>query len=146
MDGEGNGELLSPITVDTKSNWRYNNHMKRTIITSEAALVALLNSEMSKVGIPCENIENYLGIEFAYTDGTFCSILKANADENSDWPWEEMDIDRTVYQKTEDTILPTSYPVLMLYSITKDFDRLGTVRTCQVEFITKEDVSPMLDG
>ena len=70
------------------------------------------------------DIEDVVGLEFAFKDGKFHSDMCA---EDVDFD-EEQDVDRQIYRKYEENNFPESYPVLILLQNDDDFDRMGKIR------------------
>lgn len=121
--------------------------MKRTIFNSEGELVQFLRTQMmSKISFGIEEVENCLGIEFAYVDGTYATDRMNEAEINDDWDWEDMDLNFHVYRRKDSCNLPNSYPVLLLYNFDSDYDRMGKMTTCMFDFVTKDDVKELLNN
>lgn len=64
-----------------------------------------------------ENVEDFLGIEFAYVDGTYKSDgVPKDKDENE---WEIQDVDFSKYRpltNPENVMLPKKYPAKMYFT------------------------------
>ena len=88
-----------------------------------------------------QEAERFLGIEFAYVDGTFQSDYWKGIQVN-----EDQEVDRNVYRKCSfsmfkdiDLCFPQEYPCLVLLANDKDFDRTGELAFIMLEFIYPKD-------
>jgi hypothetical protein len=112
--------------------------VNRRLVQSEAAVVALAVSELSKTGSP-EDIEKMLGIEFAYADGRYPSDLEDSTPEDGDWSWEDQPVDFTTYRYGEAPYFPATYPALVLYSFEEGYDRGGKVETRVLLYVERQE-------
>jgi hypothetical protein len=77
-----------------------------------------------------EDVEEFLGIEFAYKDGSY---------EDGNYDNENQEIDDTVYRKLEYNMFPNSYPCIVIYFHEDYFDRMGDVSTRLLDFVYPAD-------
>lgn len=82
-----------------------------------------------------EEVENILGIEFPFTDGTYLSDVP---DENEDFDFSQM-VDRSTFRKTEGSLLPEKYPCVVVRFSIKGYDRMGFVRIEDFEIMYLDD-------
>ena len=98
----------------------------------------LVNSDKEFINLFSEfetyEAEEFLGVEFGLTDGTFPS-------DDLLCEKEDLDIDFQFYRKEVDSNFPESYPCLVLLANDKDHDRIGKIEFKMLEFIYPSDFS-----
>jgi len=80
-----------------------------------------------------QKIEEFLGIEFAFEDGTWFSW------DDVDSVDEDQPIRYDLWKHREETSLPEQYPCLVVYSFTDSFDRLGNYEIYMFEYVYLTD-------
>ncbi len=105
------------------------------LVSSEQEFIKLFDG-VSDV----EDVERFIGAEFAYADGTYASDLDDMelTDEELD-EIESQDIDRTQYRKNAGWVGPEEYPAVCLINYSDDFDRVGNVRFRMLECVYLSD-------
>lgn len=117
--------------------------MERFLVQNENEFVALF-SDPKKFDI--NDAEDFLGVEFAYVDGTYQSDMwKIGPDGKEIIINEDQDIDRKVWRQVkaidarwsaeEPAQFPTQYPCLVLLANEKGSDRLGKFQFKLLEFV-----------
>jgi hypothetical protein len=102
--------------------------MNKNLVNSEKEFMKLFSK------FHCEDLEEFLEIEFAFKDGKYQSDLWR--DDTID---EDQDIDLAVYRKRSEDFFPDHYPCLVLWASEKSFDRTGSVEFQMLEFVYRED-------
>ncbi len=101
--------------------------MNKTLVQSDMEVVELL---LDSSGDDFHWVENQLGIEFPFMDGTFQS------DDNCD---ETQNVDTESYRVTDPGMFPESYPCVVVHTFEKSFDRTGQVEISLFEFVYLTD-------
>lgn len=113
--------------------------MNKTLAQSEAEFVAIFTSLLGKrvdyVEWDAQGIEEFIGVEFPFVDGTYLSDLE-KGDEDFD---DVLTIDTSQYRKTDMANFPSTYPCLVLWTNELDYDRIGEVRMQMLEFVYPTD-------
>ena len=101
--------------------------MDKILVNSEQEFVALFKDyDLSEA-------ESFLGVQFAYTDGTY-------QEDDPEGFKETMHVSREIYKKyEEDANFPETYPCLVLLANEHSFDRTGSVGFQMLEFIYPKD-------
>lgn len=108
--------------------------MNKTLFNSSAEVVKFFCKTFED---DYEKIENLLGIEFAYEDGTYRS------DYSIDELTEEIE-DQELSDTWRDTYrseIPAFFPTLMVHLFEDGFDRVGNFEICLFEFVQLSDFS-----
>lgn len=109
--------------------------MKKVLVNNEKEFMEIFHSNDETLD-SIDEIENLLGVEFAYEDGSF----------RSDWAFQEINEDQEIdlnnFRKQELWCnFPESYPCLVVHWFENDFDRLGNVKFRVMEFVYPSDFS-----
>lgn len=102
--------------------------MNKILVSSEKEFIAIFEN------LDPEIVEKFLNIEFAFTDGSY--ISDSIDDDSID---EDQDIDTSKYKKYDEELFPASYPVVVIWNISKDFDRIGSFSVEFLEFVYPSD-------
>lgn len=100
---------------------------------SEADFVEFMLNEINS-NDSIEAIENFLGIEFACESGAYPG--DPGIDDEDDGT-----INEGIWRPRADyaTRMPTSYPVIAVYSFSDEFDRFGTVKNRWLSYVYPSD-------
>ncbi len=112
--------------------------MKKLFVTNPQQIIDLIYDATNSV----EDAEYELGIHFAYeSDSTvFAADFKIlGSRSHEDDPYDGEPINQNVWRRTEDCVLPETYPILMVYHIEDTSDRFGKVSFRMYEFVTIDD-------
>jgi hypothetical protein len=112
--------------------------MKRKVVRSESEVVKLTTKLLRKQGSAVEEIEQTLGVEFPFKDGTYHSEMDQQP-EDKVVEWESQDVDFDKYRKVKEGFFPKTYPAVMLWCVENDFDRFGPVNFRMFEFVELTD-------
>jgi len=82
------------------------------------------------------NVEELFGIRFTRPDGTIPDYDDDFDERDFDDDWE---IDSSRFIVTEPANAPASYPVLVLFEITDEFDRFGKVIVRALDYVYPSD-------
>ena len=102
--------------------------MNKHLVTCEKEYVNLFKD------FELEDAEEFLGVEFAYQDGTYQSDMSDSVDIN-----ENQDIDFNTYRKRDDSEFPEEYPCLVLLANERDWDRQGNIAFKMLDFVYLKD-------
>lgn len=105
--------------------------MKKFLVNSESEYIDLFKE------YSLEEVENIIGVEFPFIDGTYVQDLDYNDPESIEK--EKQDVDRSKYRTNEDAIVPESYPCVVLLWWEDVSDRLGKESFRLVEFVYQSD-------
>lgn len=78
--------------------------------------------------------EDFLGVEFAYADGSYQSDMWNGLEVN-----ENQSVDYNTYRKLDINNFPQFYPCIVLLANEKDWDRTGNIYFKMLEFVYPED-------
>lgn len=100
--------------------------MNKFLVNDEKEFVALFKDFELYVA------EDFLGVQFAYTNGVF-------SDDDEACEHELLDVSREVYRKHEEANFPEEYPCLVLLANDKSFDRTGSIGFKMLDFVYLKD-------
>lgn len=104
--------------------------MDKTLVNNQEEYMNIFHA----TDMSLDEIENILGIEFAFVDGKFRSNWMNDASID-----EDQDLDLNNFKKHEDAVFPESYPCLVVHWIENNFDRFGKVNFRMIEFVYPSD-------
>ena len=112
--------------------------MEKKLIKSVQEIIDLIEPFYSRT----EDLEYDLGIEFAYESNrnAFRSDYSwFGSKRHEEDPYDGEEVTFKSWRKQVDSILPSSYPVLMVYYFENDFDYFGKVDFRFFTFVTLDD-------
>lgn len=86
------------------------------------------------------HVEQILGIEFPFVDGTYHSSV--NFKETPDFD-ENQPVDRTKFQRLPDCRMPESYPCCIVRFHEDTFDKMGSIKIDLFEVVYPEDLTEL---
>ena len=89
------------------------------------------------------HVEETLGIEFPFADGTYHSDVNFTETPEFD---ENQPVDRTKFRRLPDCKLPESYPCCVVRFYENTFDRMGSIKIDLFEIVYPEDVQELSHG
>jgi hypothetical protein len=102
--------------------------MDKFLVNSEEEYVALFSD------FELNDAEDFLGVEFAFVDGTYQSDLSIDNDID-----ESQSVSRAIYRKTDWSVFPEEYPCLVLLANERGFDRVGDIFFKMLDFVYLKD-------
>lgn len=128
--------------------------MRKFLCYSHEDYVAKMVKIFDDTNTSPEDIESFLGVEFAMRDDhgktAFISDVGKNAQENPGdidaqdlfAYWESQVVASDVFRINSPQELPAKYPALVLTAIEDDWDRVGVALIRVVEFVYESDFNP----
>lgn len=109
--------------------------MKRKVVHSESEFVQYLvkNARLCKFGT--EEMEDLIGVEFAFKDGTFISDEDQLPEGTDVIAWSSQPCDYSKYRITQPKRFPKTYPAMALVCFENDYDRGGFCEIRMVLFV-----------
>lgn len=102
--------------------------MNKSLVNSEKQFMDLFSK------IDYNEIEQFLDIEFAFSDGKYQSDIDTDPTIN-----ENQDVSLDIYRKNDPDTFPNHYPCIVMWTIDSDFDRCTHWRIEVLEYIYLED-------
>lgn len=109
--------------------------MNKFLVHNESEYLKLFNS------FELHDKERFLGVEFAFEDGTYPSDSDDDDDDDDD-----KEVSEVIFRKFGDACFPEHYPCVVLLANERSFDRTGDVCFEMLDFVYLSDFEVSRDS